>query len=284
MNKNEKKLKKDKKMNLDLEVRLLDSTTPFAIREAFNHLRTNLMYTLNDEEGCPVFAVTSAGESAGKSTLMANVAISYAMANKKVLLIDADMRAPMQYRIFSKDKEIRGLSELLSGIETDDTKLIVSTETPGVELLLAGLTPPNPSELIMSNRFEQYLKKWRMSYDAIFIDFPPVGIVTDTLAVHKLVTGYIFVIRSDRSDGRTVAAALDTMKKVDAKILGIVLNDINPKHYGNYSYRKSGYGKSKYSRYSKKHEGAKYESSYENAYERAHAMQQAAAKENHNNT
>ena len=224
-------MKKSKKSFLEPETHLLDDSTPFAVREAFNHLRTNLMYTLNEDEGCPIFAVTSAEEATGKSTMMANIALSYAMAAKKVLLIDADMRVPMQPRIFKMDRNLHGLSELLSGIEENDRTLIRPSGTEGLDILLSGITPPNPSELIMSSRLEQYLKKWRMEYDAIFIDFPPVGIVTDTLAPHKLLTGYIFVIRSNNSDARKVTFALDAMKKVDAKILGIVFNDVDAKSY-----------------------------------------------------
>ncbi len=234
-------MRKTKKTFLEIETRLLDDTTPFAVREAFNHLRTNLMYTLNEEEGCPIFAVTSAEEAAGKSTLLANVAVSYAMASKKVLLVDADMRVPMQSRIFKMDKELHGLSELLSGIAEDDRDLIRPSGVEGLDLVLAGITPPNPSELIMSSRLEHYLKKWRQEYDAIFIDFPPVGIVTDTLAPHKLLTGYIFVIRSNNSDARKVNFALDAMKKVNAKILGIVLNNIDTKSYGGKTKKNSRY-------------------------------------------
>ena len=246
------------------EPRLLNHSTPFAIREAFNHLRTNLMYTLNDEEGCPIFAITSADESAGKSTVVANIAISYAMASKKVLLIDCDMRAPMQCKIFKMDKTLPGLSELLSGIEEDPAPLIHNTENEGVSLLLAGMTPPNPAELILSQRFEQYLKTWRMEYDAIFIDFPPVGIVTDTLAVNKLVTGYVFVVRSEKSDSRKITAALDAMAKVDAKVLGIILNDVNAKSYSRRARRgaRSSYYES---RYEKAHSNNIYRRSYEKA-------------------
>ena len=259
--------KKSKHSHRENETRLLNASSPFAIREAFNHLRTSLMYTLNTEEGCPIFAVTSAGEASGKSTLMANIAISYAAASKKVLLIDADMRAPMQCNIFHVAKSALGLSELLSGIEKDDANVIRTTEIDGLSLLLAGQTPPNPSELIMSKAFEQYLKKWRLEYDAIFIDFPPVGIVTDTLAVHTLITGYIFVVRSEQSDKRSVAASLEIMKKLDAKILGIVLNDVDSKALG-YGGR---YANDKqYGRYATKYESLhKYEAAYANACEQA---------------
>lgn len=230
------------------EAHLLNDTTPFAIREAFNRLRTNLMYTVNDKEGCPIFAVTSDDQSAGKSTVIANTATSFAMSGKRVLLIDADMRAPMQYRLFRQNRTQTGLSDLLSGIEADESRAIVEYGN-GLFLLVAGKNPPNPSELIMSHRFEVLLKKWSSEYDAIFIDFPPVGIVADTLAIKDLVTGYIFVIRSGVSDANRAKSALEAMEQVNAKVLGVVLNDVQAKS--------KSYAKKKY------HYRSHYESSYD---------------------
>ena len=106
------------------KVRRLDNDTPFAIREAFNQLRTNLMYTSNDQEGCPAYGITSAEISVGKSTVSANIAISFSQLGKKVLVVDADMRRPAQHRIFGYNKKQAGLSELLTGIETDDKKVL----------------------------------------------------------------------------------------------------------------------------------------------------------------
>ena len=96
------------------KVRMLDDKTPFAIKEAYNQLRTNLMYTAKDSDECPVYAVTSAEAGDGKSTVISNLAISFAQADKKVLLIDADMRRPVQYQSFKLNKNQTGLSELLS--------------------------------------------------------------------------------------------------------------------------------------------------------------------------
>ena len=240
-------MKKKNTLALHKETHLLNDTTPFATREAFNRLRTNLMYTLNDKDTCPIFAVTSDDQAAGKSTIISNVAISYAMSGKKVLLIDADMRAPMQYKIFSLDRKRAGLSELLSGIEETDTNVIFPHYTEGLHLLLAGKTPPNPSELIMSQRFEKFLADWGTQYDAIFIDFPPVGIVSDTLAIKHLITGYLFVLRSALSDAKRVRLALDAMHQVDAKVLGVILNDVQSKT-GGYYYRKGYYYRSHYER------------------------------------
>lgn len=237
-------MKRKKRVNLHAEVHLLNDTSPFAIREAFNRLRTNLMYTLNDDEGCPIFAVTSDDAASGKSTIISSVAISYAISGKKVLLIDGDMRAPMQYKLFELSRHQAGLSELLSGIEEDDKNVILPQKTEGLHLLLAGKNPPNPSELIMSQRFANFLQKWRGEFDAIFIDFPPVGIVVDTLAVKDLITGYVFVIRSGFNDSNHIRAALDGMEQVNAKVLGIVFNDVHSKTGG--KYKKSYYYSSRY--------------------------------------
>ena len=133
--------------------RILNESTPFAIKEAFNQLRTNLMYTANDGDGCPVFAITSAEESVGKSTITSNLSISYSNINKKVLLIDSDMRRPMVYRFFELNKKSTGLSELLSGIVEDDSQVIREV-IPNLSVITSGCIPPNPAELISNIRLK----------------------------------------------------------------------------------------------------------------------------------
>jgi capsular exopolysaccharide synthesis family protein len=241
-----------------LKERLLDENTPFAIKESFNHLRTNIMYTTKDNTKCPVYAITSSGESAGKSTIIANLAISFAQVPKKVLLIDADMRCPVQNQIFRFPKEAIGLSELLSGIETDPKKAIRQSDIPSLDILGSGHIPPNPSELILSENFRKYIDMWKEEYDVIFIDCPPIGIVADSVALKDLVTGYIFVIRSNHSDARKINHAIESMENVGAKVLGVVLNSVNLKgssnsYYYDGNYRKSHYAKSG----SKKHRKSK---------------------------
>lgn len=203
---------------------LLDTQTPFAVREAFNQLRTNLMYTIPEQDRCPIFAITSANEGEGKSNVIANIALSFTQISKKVLLIDADMRCPSQFRIFDMERQSAGLSELISGIQTD---VIHKDVKPGLDLILSGRTPPNPSELIAGPRFADYLTEWSKEYDVIFVDLPPVGIVTDAMAISKSVSGYLFTIRSERESSKKIRMAIDSMEQVGAKIVGVILNDYN---------------------------------------------------------
>ena len=221
------------------KVRRLDNDTPFAIREAFNQLRTNLMYTSNDQEGCPAYGITSAEISVGKSTVSANIAISFSQLGKKVLVVDADMRRPAQHRIFGYNKKQAGLSELLTGIETDDKK-VLSNPADNLYLITSGCIPPNPSELLLSKRFGEFVSKWKQEYDIIFIDLPPVGVVTDPIIVAKNINGYVFVTLANFSDAIRVNRAIEAIENVGGKITGIVVNG-NSRKGAAYSSKRNHY-------------------------------------------
>ncbi len=223
------------------KTRLIGDNTPFAIKESYNQLRTNLMYTAKGDNGCPVYAVTSAEASAGKSTIISNLAISFAQLGKRVLLVDADMRRPVQYKNFGYPKKQYGLSELLSSIIEDD-KDVICSPGEGLFLITGGFVPTNPSELIHSKRFESLIAKWRGEYDIVFIDLPPVGVVSDPLSISKFIDGYIIVTMANKSNAKRVNAAVEILKQVDAKILGMVINGTSLKGegYGKYNY-KNGY-------------------------------------------
>ena len=229
--------------------RMLDKNAPFAIREAFNLLRTNLMYTMTDDQkGCPVYAITSISENAGKSTVISNLALAFSNLDKKVLLVDGDMRCPALYRFYDLDMRKPGLSELISGIEND---VIVKEIRPNLDLITSGRIPPNPSELISSPRFLELLSGWRREYDIIFIDFPPVGIVADSITISNEITGYLFAVRAGKSSAKAVNSAIDSMEQIGAKIVGVVLNDYNIKGSKKYRYNHSRYFKQTMSRYEK---------------------------------
>ncbi len=220
---------------------LVGPNTPFSIGEAFKEIRTNMLYTARDVK-CPVYAITSAFAHAGKSVLIANIAASFAELGKRALLIDADMRNPAQHKIFGGERT-GGLSEITAGIIENYDNAILSTGVPGLDLIPAGHIPPNPSELLATPAFEALILAMQEKYDAIFLDFPPVGVVVDALIPTALVTGYVVAVRSRLDDCRAVGEALASLSGVDAKVLGFVLNDVDPKvggygrDKGKYKYR-----------------------------------------------
>ena len=230
--------------NKSKEMRRLDNNTPFAIKEAFNQLRTNLMYTSNDKDGCPVYGITAVEVGVGKSTVCANISISFSQIGKKVLIIDGDMRRPVQHKIFAYDKKHIGLSDLLAGIEgSDENALICPSEN--LYIIPSGCIPPNPSELLLNKRFSEYMEKWKQEYDIIFIDLPPIGVVSDPLTIAKDMNGYVFITLANYSDSVRVTKSMETIESVGGNITGVVINGSNRKS-ATYTYKKNRY---KYSYY-----------------------------------
>ena len=219
----------------------MNSDTPFAIRESFNQLRTNIMYTPNDLDGCPVYAITSAEMSVGKSTISSNLAMSFAHVGKKVLLVDADMRRPAQHKIFGYNRKQAGLSDLIAGVKGSDDE-VICTPAPCLDLITSGPIPPNPSELMHSKRLAAYIEKWRAEYDIVLIDLPPVGIVTDPVTIANHVNGYIVVAMSNKSDAKRINAAIKAIRKTNAKIVGLVINATSLRGEGKHKYADRGYG------------------------------------------
>lgn len=216
--------------------KVLQADTPFAIKEAYNSIRTNLMFTSRGQE-CPVFVVTSAQPNDGKSINCVNLAISFAQAGKKVVLIDADMRNPTVNR-YMKQKSAGGLSEYLAGM--DKTIQVKKTSVENLDMITGGAVPPNPAELLAGERFPMLLDVLKQHYECIFIDTPPVEVVTDASILVPYVTGYIFIVQSESSDLLVVQHAVAMMEQLGAPIAGFILNKVSPKKQGYYK---------KYSRY-----------------------------------
>lgn len=230
----------------DYRGRILDKATPFAVTEAFKLLRTNMCYTTRGES-CPVYGVTSATVGAGKSVVIVNAAISFGQMGKKVLLIDADMRCPAVHTLLKLDAKHDGLSELLAGVCADEGHAIRASGYENLDVITSGHIPPNPVELLASDRLREVLKQARQQYDVIFIDLPPICEVSDAGTISDVVTGYSFVIRSGYSDSRLVSVAVETMENLGAHIIGFILNDIDIKS-GIYYKNRYGYGSSKYTK------------------------------------
>lgn len=235
---------------------LLNAKSDFFIREAYKTLRTNVSFALNGEECCKVIAVTSAQQGEGKSITTVNLAISYAMTDRKVLIIDCDLRRPKLSRLLQIGSEV-GLSNLIVKPKLLD-QVILHTDTPGLDVILAGSIPPNPSELLSSPQMHQLIDNLRESYDYIFLDSPPVNIVTDAVVLAPKCDGVLFLVRANRTERGAVAHAVEQLEYAKAKILGFVLNsvDIEKTHYGykkynykrylHYGYGRYGYGYGRY--------------------------------------
>ena len=214
----------------------LHADSQFSTKEAYNSIRTKLIFTGKGEK-CPIFAVTSSLASDGKSTNAVSLAISFAMADQRVLLIDADMRKPSVHRYFNLDCR-NGLSEILAGL-TSEIKLR-ETDVANLSILTAGQVPPNPAELLGSKHMDALLTYVRKYFDYVIIDTPPVNIVTDACVIAEKITGYVCIVQSGKNHIRDVSDAVHHMREMNGNVVGLVLNDPGNRaddHYG-YNYKK----------------------------------------------
>ncbi|MBE6646666.1 MAG: CpsD/CapB family tyrosine-protein kinase [Ruminococcaceae bacterium] len=209
-------------------------------REAYNLLRTNISFAFPDTVGGKVIGVCSSCPQEGKSTTSINLTYSLAEAGNKVLLIDADMRRPSVYTTLEIPME-PGLSETLSGNE--NIKVQHGVHHENMDVLSSGHIPPNPSELIGSQRMATFLDGCKEKYDYIIVDLPPVLSVSDPVAVSKYLDGMIIVVRHGKTRRRDVVETIRQLEYVGVKILGFVYNRIGAKsgkdskkhyYYGDY--------------------------------------------------
>lgn len=219
---------------------LLSGASGFFVREAYNSLRTNVIFSLTEEEDCKIVAVTSAMQEEGKSLTAANLAIAFAEADKRVLLVDCDLRRPKVSRLFGLNAEV-GLTNLLLD-STLRNKAVLSSDQKGLSVLLSGDIPPNPSELLGSERMKRLLNELRKDFDYIVLDTPPVNMVTDMSVLAPQVDGVLFVVRIGASEKRAVRHAVLQLEYAKAKLLGFVLNGTeNSTRRGYRKYRRYGY-------------------------------------------
>ena len=211
--------------------KILNPESPFALREAYNNIRANLLFTGRGEK-CPIYAVTSADVAEGKTLNTINHAISFAQINRKTLVIDADMRKSSMSTMLSID-HIDGLSEYLAGIV--DTPFITE-HLENLSVISSGEIPPNPAELLSSNRWHEFLESCKKEYDVIFIDLPPVGIVSDALLLTKDVTAYILIVREKVTKFDREKIVVRKLEALGANICGFIYNGISMKSQ-DYAYK-----------------------------------------------
>jgi capsular exopolysaccharide synthesis family protein len=212
--------------------------------EAYRVLRTSILLSTAGQPPKRIL-FTSGQPSEGKTTTSANTAVSLAQLGASVLVIDCDMRRPSLHKIFGID-HTQGLSTYLSR-NVDIDKLIQKLPVPNVSVLPSGAIPPNPAELISSERMREMLAMLSERYDHILIDSPPLINVTDPVILSTMVDGVILVVHGGKSTRDVVRRARHELTAVGAKVFGIVLNnvDLRKDGYSDYYYNRyySGYGK-----------------------------------------
>ena len=212
--------------------KLLTASSTFAVKEAYNSIRTNLLFTQQGEK-CPIFVVTSPTANNGKTINSANLAINFAQMGKKTLVIDADMRNPSLHKLFSLSSR-NGLSEILAGLTDNIT--VTKTDIENLSVLTSGKIPPNPTELLSSPRMDKLLDFVKEHYDCVFIDTPPVNIVTDATVFSQKATGYVIIVKTDTTNVPELKTTVSTLQGINANILGFILNDANSEEKKYYSY------------------------------------------------
>ena len=203
---------------------LLNENSSYAIREAYNEIRTNLVF-LRKGDTCPVFAFTSADRGEGKTISSINIAKSLCKMGKKVLLIDADLRESNMEEILGLSGE--GLSEYLG--ENVDIVNIHKNFEQGFDVITAGIMPPNPADLIAGKKFAELLNEMKKSYDMIIIDLPPAGRTIDALTIVDSITAYVIVIREFVSRFEREEMIVSQIERLGGDICGFIYNGISPK-------------------------------------------------------
>ncbi len=202
----------------------LHKNLEFTAREQYKLLRTNLGFTLPEGQKCPIIGVTSSMRGEGKSTTSINLSYVLAENRKKVLLIDGDLRIPS----VAKKMDIPsspGLTDLLMGYDPGDFSEFKTDVSDKWYILPAGELPPNPSELLGSRRMRVLLQALSELFDYIVIDLPPVNIVSDALAVSKLISGMVVVVREDYTEKKELERCFRQLRLSNVNVLGCVMNE-----------------------------------------------------------
>ncbi len=194
---------------------------PFSYVEAYKSLRTNLKFA-SEIHGAKSFVVTSSIPEECKSNTAINLAVTLGQEDKKVLLMDCDLRKPAIHKYLKIIKGRNGLTNILS----EDIKIencIVRSKNLKIDVLIAGAIPPNPSELLASERMKRLMEELKLRYDYIIVDTPPISVVTDAAVVGRLTDGALLVVRSKFAQTESVKLAKQKLEGAGIKIFGVIL-------------------------------------------------------------
>ncbi|WP_409295949.1 CpsD/CapB family tyrosine-protein kinase [Peribacillus sp. SCS-26] len=206
------------------------------ISEQYKTIRTNIQFSSVDQE-MQTILVTSSGPGEGKSTTVANLAVVFAQAGKRVLLVDGDLRKPTVHYTFSFTNTF-GLTNVLTR-QKEFEEVVKVSEVENLDILTSGPIPPNPAELLGSKSMDELIRTVRGMYDIIIFDTPPVLAVTDSQILANISDGVILVVSSGRTENEMAVKAKELLEGVNAKMVGVVLNNKDIKESSYYYY----YGK-----------------------------------------
>lgn len=205
-----------------------------AASEAYRDLRTSLRFSATDREMKSIL-VTSAGPREGKSTTVGNLAVAFAQTGSRVLIVDTDMRRPVMHKIFNVPRE-PGFSEAMAGINPVE-EAIKATDVENLHVLTCGYIPHNPSELLGSSRFTEFLGRLEEDFDIVILDSPPVAVVTDPIVISPEVDATLMVAGVKKIDRKVLRSAWEKLQRGSGKCVGAVLNGFDPANvYTSYTY------------------------------------------------
>ena len=213
---------------------IVDKLPKSITAESYRSLRTNIQYSSIDKQ-VKTLVVTSSNAGEGKSTVSGNLAYTFFQSGKRVLIIDCDLRKPSLHRKFNVSNEV-GLTDVLVG--TSELNKVMKKIDDNLYLLTTGTLPPNPAEIIGSNTMENFLEQCKINFDYIILDTPPILPVTDSKLLAIKADATVVVVRSEISKSKHVSQAFKELEKVNANIIGTILNDVemySEKLYYDYS-------------------------------------------------
>ncbi|WP_343290384.1 CpsD/CapB family tyrosine-protein kinase [Turicibacter bilis] len=217
--------------NMPAIISLSNPKSPEA--EAYRTLRTNLQFSTVDH-ALQTILVTSPNAAEGKTTTVCNLAVSFAQIGKKVLIIDGDLRRPRLHTYLGLSNTV-GISNVLT--QNLPVQEAMKESMLDIQVLTCGPIPPNPAELLNSNRLKELLNQLKQYFDIILIDTPPVGVVTDAAILSTLVDGTLMVIASHQTESDQAVRAMKLLQTVGAKVLGTVLTKVPADRKGYYGYQ-----------------------------------------------
>ena len=201
---------------------IVDKLPKSITAESYRSLRTNIQYSSIDKQ-VKTLVVTSSNAGEGKSTVSGNLAYTFFQGGKRVLIIDCDLRKPSLHRKFNVYNEV-GLTDVLVG--TSELNKVMKKIDDNLYLLTTGTLPPNPAEIIGSNTMENFLDECKINFDYIILDTPPILPVTDSKLLAIKADATVLVVRSEISKLKHVSQAFKELGKVNANVIGTILNDV----------------------------------------------------------